>query len=102
MKAVIAEELGPSECYELRDVPTPEPAAGEVRVRVLAAGVGYFDALMARGGYQVRPPLPFVPGSEFAGIVECCGPGVAEPAPGRRVIGGSFGKVFLAFHAANT
>ena len=97
MKAVIAEELGPSECYELRDVPTPEPAAGEVRVRVLAAGVGYFDALMARGGYQVRPPLPFVPGSEFAGIVECCGPGVAEPAPGQRVIGGSFGKVFAEY-----
>ena len=97
MKAVIADELGPPECYALREVPTPEPAAGEARVRVLAAGVGYFDALMARGGYQVRPPLPFVPGSEFAGIVESCGDGVQSPAPGRRVIGGSFGNVFAEY-----
>ena len=97
MKAVIADELGPPECYALREVPTPEPAAGEVRVRVLAAGVGYFDALMARGGYQVRPPLPFVPGSEFAGIVESCGEGVQSPAPGQCVIGGSFGNVFAEY-----
>ena len=97
MKAVIADELGPPECYALREVPTPEPAAGEARVRVLAAGVGYFDALMARGGYQVRPPLPFVPGSEFAGIVESCGEGVQSPAPGQRVIGGSFGNVFAEY-----
>ena len=97
MKAVIADELGPPECYALREVPTPEPAAGEVRVRVLAAGVGYFDALMARGGYQVRPPLPFVPGSEFAGIVESCGDGVQSPVPGQRVIGGSFGNVFAEY-----
>ena len=97
MKAVIADELGPPECYALREVPTPEPATGEVRVRVLAAGVGYFDALMARGGYQVRPPLPFVPGSEFAGIVESCGEGVQSPAPGQRVIGGSFGNVFAEY-----
>jgi NADPH2:quinone reductase len=97
MKAVIADELGPPECYALREVLTPEPTAGEVRVRVLAAGVGYFDALMARGGYQVRPPLPFVPGSEFAGIVESCGEGVQSPAPGQRVIGGSFGNVFAEY-----
>lgn len=97
MKAVIADELGPPECYALHDVPTPEPAVGEVRVRVMAAGVGYFDALMARGGYQVRPPLPFVPGSEFAGVVESSGPGVASPAPGQRVIGGSFGNVFAEY-----
>jgi NADPH2:quinone reductase len=97
MKAVIADELGPPECYALRELPTPEPAAGDVRVRVLAAGVGYFDALMARGGYQVRPPLPFVPGSEFAGIVESCGEGVQSPVPGQRVIGGSFGRVFAEY-----
>lgn len=97
MKAVIADELGPPECYALCEVSMPEPAAGESRVRVLAAGVGYFDALMARGGYQVRPPLPFVPGSEFAGIVESCGEGVQSPAPGQRVIGGSFGNVFAEY-----
>jgi NADPH2:quinone reductase len=97
MKAVIADELGPPECYALREVPMPAPAAGEARVRVLAAGVGYFDALMARGGYQVRPPLPFVPGSEFAGIVESCGEGVQSPVPGQRVIGGSFGRVFAEY-----
>lgn len=97
MKVVLAEELGPPERYELCERPRPEPGPGEVLVRTLAAGVGYFDALMARGGYQIRPPVPFVPGSEFSGVVERCGPGVDGPSPGQRVIGGSFGNVFAEY-----
>ncbi len=54
---------------------SPEPSAGEVRVRVQACGISFFDLLIARGGYQWRPPLPFTVGSEFAGVVEALGPG---------------------------
>ncbi len=61
----------PLQCDSL---PTPEPAAGEVRVRVQACGISFFDLLIARGGYQWRPGLPFTVGSEFAGVVEALGP----------------------------
>lgn len=72
----------------------PEPAPGEVRVRVLACGISFFDLLIARGGYQWRPPLPFVVGSEFAGVVDGLGPakvaGAAQGfAIGDRVCGSS-------------
>ena len=69
-------------------VPVPEPAAGEVRVRVQACGISFFDLLIARGGYQWRPGLPFTVGSEFAGVVEALGPGTTGLAVGDRV-GGS-------------
>lgn len=57
-------------------VPVPEPGPGEVRVRVQASGVSFVDMLLARGEYQMRPPLPFIGGSEFAGVVDALGPGV--------------------------
>jgi NADPH2:quinone reductase len=56
-------------------LPAAEPGPGEVRVHVQACGISYFDLLIARGGYQWRPPLPFTGGSEFAGTVEALGPG---------------------------
>ena len=74
---------------QLDDLPTPEPATGEVRVRVQACGISFFDLLIARGGYQWRPGLPFTVGSEFAGVVEALGPGAdGTLAVGDRV-GGS-------------
>lgn len=75
----------PLQCDSL---PPPAPGAGEVRVRVQACGISFFDLLIARGGYQWRPPLPFTVGSEFAGTVEALGPGVDSLAVGDRV-GGS-------------
>ncbi|MFE9255351.1 NADPH:quinone oxidoreductase family protein [Streptomyces sp. NPDC006879] len=66
----------PREVMRLEQTPDPEPAAGEVRLRVLAANVNFPDALLCRGQYQLRPPLPFTPG------VEICG----ETEDGRRVI----------------
>jgi NADPH2:quinone reductase len=70
-------------------LPPPEPAPGEVRVRVQACGISFFDLLIARGGYQWRPALPFTVGSEFAGVVEALGAGTAgQLAVGDRV-GGS-------------
>ena len=65
----------------------PVPAKGESVVRVAAVGLNFADLLMIEGKYQVRPPMPYVPGMEFAGIVESLGPKTAGPAPGTRVLG---------------
>ena len=73
---------------QLDTLPVPEPAAGQVRVRVQACGISFFDLLIARGGYQWRPGLPFTVGSEFAGVVDALGPGTTGLAVGDRV-GGS-------------
>ena len=82
---------------QLDELPTPEPQPGEVRVRVQASGTSFFDMLIARGGYQWRPDLPFTVGSEFAGVVEALGQDAnnkldqGEPPlqPGDRVFGAS-------------
>jgi NADPH2:quinone reductase len=66
-------------------LPVPEPGPGEVRLRVHACGVNFADTLMARGQYQEKPPLPFVPGMEMCGTVEALGPGAEGPGPGTRV-----------------
>ncbi len=72
----------PSEVLRLyEDVPQPEPAAGQLLVKVRAASVNFPDALMCRGHYQIRPPLPFTPG------VELCGEVVGGELAGERVIG---------------
>ncbi len=57
------------------ELPTPEPGPGEVRLRVQACGISFFDLLIGHGRYQWRPPLPFAVGSEFAGVVEALGSG---------------------------
>ena len=67
-----------------RDAPTPEPVPGEVRLRIHAASLNFPDLLIVEGKYQVRPPLPFVPGSEFAGVVDAVGSGVRHLRPGDR------------------
>ncbi|GAA4101695.1 NADPH:quinone oxidoreductase family protein [Nonomuraea soli] len=67
MKAVVCEELG---SVVLREVPDPVAGPGQVVVRVEAAGVNYVDGLIVRGAYQLRPPLPFTPGSEVAGRLD--------------------------------
>lgn len=100
MRIIAADELGPPENYSLREAPIPVPGEGRVRVRIAAAGVGYSDALMAQGRYQVRPPTPFVPGSEFSGVVDALGPGVAGFAVGDRVCGHHFGETLAEYVAA--
>ena len=67
----------------------PAPAPGEVCVRVQACGISFFDLLIARGGYQWRPPLPFTVGSEFAGVVEALGPGTDGLLAVGDLVGGS-------------
>lgn len=75
------------------EVPTPEPQAGEVRIAIRAASLNFPDLLTVQGKYQIKPPLPFVPGSEFSGHVEAVGDGVKHLKPGMAVaaIGSSGG-----------
>ena len=68
-RAVIADELGPIENYELRSVQPRALGPKDVRVAVKTAGVSFVDVLVATGRYQVKPKVPFTPGSECAGVV---------------------------------
>jgi len=81
-------ELGePVDVLTLEDVPSPSPGPGEVRLDVAAAALNFPDILMCRGEYQVKPPLPFTPGSEVAGTVTAIGEGVDTVGMGERVLG---------------
>ena len=89
MRAWQVREIGePRDVLTLAEVPDPEPGPGQVLVRVLGAAANFPDVLMCRGGYQVRPPLPYTPGVELCGEVVAAGPGVTGFAAGDRVIGG--------------
>jgi NADPH:quinone reductase len=94
MKAWQVTELGePADVLMLAEVPDPEPGPGQLLVRVLGAAANFPDVLMCRGGYQVRPALPYTPGIELCGEVVAAGPGAGGPgtggfAVGDRVIGG--------------
>jgi NADPH2:quinone reductase len=79
----------PEDVLELTDVPPPVPGPGELLVKVLAAAANFPDALLCRGTYQVRPPLPFTPGVELCGEVVEVGAGVTRFNVGDRVIGGA-------------
>ena len=65
-----------------KELPTPEPQAGEVRVAIRAASLNFPDLLIVQNKYQFKPPLPFVPGSEYAGVVDAVGAGVTHLKPG--------------------
>lgn len=86
MRAVVCRELKGLEALEIADLPTPEPGACGVRIRVRAAGVNFADSLMLAGRYQEKPPLPFTPGLELAGEIERVGAGVRGLEPGQRVL----------------
>ncbi|MBK9011068.1 NADPH:quinone oxidoreductase family protein [Novosphingobium sp.] len=93
-RGVIADAFGPPETYALRDLPERALAPNEVRVEIKAAGISYVDVLTAAGQYQVKPPLPFVPGSEAAGVVGEVGSAVTAFAPGDRVVASGWGGMF--------
>lgn len=78
--------LGGPEQLRWVELLTPEPGPTQVRVRIEAAALNFLDTLMLRGQYQTKPPLPFIPGVEFAGIVEAAGVG-ARLKPGTKVAG---------------
>jgi NADPH2:quinone reductase len=85
MKAIRVHEFGGPEVLSLEDVPEPQPAAGQVLVRVRAAGVNPVDTYIRGGGHAVKPPLPYTPGLDAAGVVEAAGEGVTRLAAGQRV-----------------
>lgn len=86
MKAMLSKAPGGPETLELTELPDPEPAKGEVRVRVRAAGLNFPDTLIIRDLYQMKPPRPFAPGGEVAGEVEAVGEGVSDLSKGDRVL----------------
>lgn len=86
MRSVLCKAYGPPEDLVIEDVPSPEPARGQVRINVASAGVNFPDLLMVQGLYQMNPPFPFAPGSEVAGVVDAIGADVTEHAVGDRVV----------------
>jgi NADPH2:quinone reductase len=89
MRAIVVERwMEPAE-LALGEAPEPALRPGTLLVEVKAAGCNFFDILMCRGSYQVKPPFPFVPGAEVAGVVAALGEGVVGFAPGDRVFGSS-------------
>ena len=91
MKAWRVHDWGEPESMALEDIPTPVPGPGQVRIRNHAAGLNFFDILQVQGKYQIKPPFPFTPGAEVAGIIDDIGPGVTEFAPGQRVLSITYG-----------
>lgn len=100
MHAWLCEDPVGVDALTWKELPTPEPRAGEVRVRIEAASLNFPDLLIVQNKYQFKPPLPFVPGSEYAGVVEAVGEGVTHLHPGQKVAclsgTGGFGTHTLA------
>jgi NADPH:quinone reductase len=86
VKAVLCRSYGPPESLVIADVPPPVAGPGEVVVSVKAASLNFPDVLIIQNKYQFKPPLPFSPGSELAGIVKSIGEGVTGVRPGDRVM----------------
>jgi NADPH2:quinone reductase len=86
MRAVLCKAYGPPESLVIEDLPPLEAGPGEVVVSVKAASVNFPDVLIIQNKYQVKPPLPFSPGSEVAGVVKSVGGGVSHVKPGDRVM----------------
>jgi NADPH:quinone reductase len=87
MKAVLCTQFGPPDALQLAEIEAPRAGPGEALVRIKAVALNFFDTLIIAGKYQHKPPFPFSPGAEFAGVVESVGSGVAGVAPGDRVMG---------------
>jgi len=104
MKAVICKAYGPPESLVVEEIESLTPGPGQVVISVKACGVNFPDTLIIQGLYQFKPPLPFSPGAEVAGIVKAVGAGVEHVAPGDRVISiaayGGFAEEVIAEAAA--
>jgi len=86
MRALICRRWGAVDELTVGEPPIPETAPGEVLIRVKATAVNYADSIMVAGRYQTKPPLPFSPGLETAGIVAACGREVSSFKSGDRVM----------------
>src|SRR5262245_49734810 len=103
MKAMVVNQWCEPRDMKLVELPDAHPAPGEAAIDVLAIGCNFFDILMVQGKYQVRPPFPFSPGNEVAGVIREVGPGTDGLAPGDRVLAtpdwGGFASVAVAAEA---
>lgn len=88
MNAILVREFGGPEVLQLAELPDPVPSAGQILVRVHAVGINPYDTYMRTGNYATRPPLPYIPGADAAGVVETVGPGVTSRSVGARVFFG--------------
>src|SRR5437879_7272273 len=86
MKAILCKQYGPPDSLVFEELPSPSPKSGEVVVSVRAASVNFPDVLIIQNKYQVKPPLPFSPGAELAGVVKTIGAGVTAVSVGDRVM----------------
>jgi NADPH2:quinone reductase len=86
MKALLCTHYGPPDDLEITEIADPQPGPGEAVVRVKAAALNFFDTLIIAGKYQTKPPMPFSPSAEFAGLVESVGAGVSSVKAGDRVM----------------
>ena len=91
MKALLCNQFGGLDQLKVQEVASPQPGPKQVKIDVKAASLNFPDALMVQGLYQIKPPVPFTPGSEFAGVVTEVGAEVTEYKPGDRVIAFSLG-----------
>ena len=94
MRALLCKSFGPPEDLEVHDIPVPEPAEGEVRITVHAAGVNFPDFLIIQDKYQFKPQPPFAPGGEIAGVISAVGPGVTAFKPGDKVMASTIHGAF--------
>lgn len=86
MKAILCTRFGPPEDLELSEVPSPKPGKGQVTVTVRACGVNFPDTLLIQNKYQFKPPMPFSPGGEVAGLIKEVGEGVRHLSVGDAVL----------------
>lgn len=87
MKALLSQASGGPETLSVSDLPDPTSGKGQVLVTVRACAINYPDVLIIEDKYQFKPPRPFAPGGEIAGVIEAVGEGVTQFAPGDRVLG---------------
>src|SRR5579863_2734373 len=100
MKAWRVHAWGEPETIRLENIDEPTPVAGQVRIRNKACALNFFDILQIQGKYQVKPPFPFTPGAETAGVIDALGNGVSGMKVGDRVMalthGGGFAECSVA------
>ncbi|MGO9412966.1 MAG: NADPH:quinone reductase [Spirochaetia bacterium] len=101
MKAIVVREFGDPDVMKLEETPTPSPGPGQILVRIKAAGVNPADTYARSGGGAAKPPLPYTPGTDGAGVVEAIGPEVTGMKPGGRVyvarsLSGTYAEYALA------
>lgn len=102
MRAIVVEQFGAADVMRPRELPRPEPAEGQLLVRLHAAGVNPVDTYIRSGNYPLKPPLPYTPGGDGAGVVEAVGHGVGGFRPGDRVyVGGSVAGPIFGLYATH-